>query len=114
MRASAALLLVLAAAGPASAQPALVEELRYWAVHYDQRPQKIDELKTALEAAAESHPQLDTLLALAQACFIYGDIRAKTVEDKLGAYDLGRRAAKRATEIAPRSAAAHFWHGTNA
>ena len=43
-------------------------------------------------------------------CFIWGDIRAKTTDDKLAAYDQGRQAAKRAVELAPRSVPAHLWY----
>jgi tetratricopeptide (TPR) repeat protein len=98
---------------PAWAQSSLVAELRVWATRYHQNPQKIDELRAALEQAAQGAPDLDTLLALSQACFIYGDVRAKTAEEKLEAYDRGREMAKRAVELGPRSAAARFWYGTN-
>ncbi|HXZ44630.1 MAG TPA: tetratricopeptide repeat protein, partial [archaeon] len=50
---------------------------------------------------------------LAQVCFIWGDIRATTTEQRLGAYDEGRMAARRAVELNPKNAAAHFWYGTN-
>lgn len=108
-----AALLLVAAALPAWAQSPLVAELRVWATRYHENPQKIDELRAALEQAAQAVPELDTLLALSQACFIYGDVRAKTTEEKLEAYDRGRQMAKRAVELAPRSAAARFWYGTN-
>ncbi len=45
---------------------------------------------------------------------MYGDVRARTPEEKLEAYDRGRQAAQRAIELAPKSAAARFWYGTNA
>src|SRR5256885_6759694 len=44
---------------------------------------------------------------------MYGDVRARTTEEKLEAYDRGRQAAQRAMELAPKSAAARFWYGTN-
>jgi tetratricopeptide (TPR) repeat protein len=106
-------LLWAAAARPAWSQPSLVAELRVWATRYHENPQKIDELRAALEEAAQGVPEVDTLLALSQACFIYGDVRAKTTEEKLEAYDRGREMAKRAVDLAPRSAAARFWYGTN-
>jgi len=113
MRALPAVLLMVAAALPAWAQSPLAAELRVWATRYHENPQKIDELRTALELAAQTGGDLDTLLALSQACFIYGDVRAKTPDEKLEAYDRGRQIAKRAVELAPRSAAARFWYGTN-
>jgi tetratricopeptide (TPR) repeat protein len=44
---------------------------------------------------------------------MFGDVRAKTPEEKLEAYDRGRQVAKRAVELAPKSAPARFWYGTN-
>lgn len=108
-----AALALLATALPAWAQSPLVAELRVWATRYHENPQKIDELRAALEQAAQTDARLDTLLALSQACFIYGDVRAKTPEEKLDAYDRGRQIAKRAVELAPKSAAARFWFGAN-
>jgi tetratricopeptide (TPR) repeat protein len=64
--------------------------------------------------AAQADPQVDNLLALAQIAFLYGDIRARTVQDKLDAYEQGRQAARRAVELAPRNARAHVWYGINA
>jgi tetratricopeptide (TPR) repeat protein len=113
MRALAAVLLVIAAALPAWAQSPLVAELRVWSTRYNENVQKIDELRTALEQAARQNADLDTLLALSQVCFMYGDVRAKTPEEKLESYDRGRQAAKRAIELAPKSAPARFWYGTN-
>ena len=113
MRALAAALLVIVAALPAWAQSPLVAELRVWSTRYNENVQKIDELRTALEQAAQQNADLDTLLALSQVCFMYGDVRAKTPEEKLESYDRGRQAAKRAIELAPKSAPARFWYGTN-
>jgi tetratricopeptide (TPR) repeat protein len=91
----------------------LVAELQALSTRYHENPKKIDQLKAALEKAAQSDPDSDTFLALAQVCFMYGDVRATTEEAKLAAYDCGRRAAKRAIELAPKSAPAQFWYGTN-
>ncbi len=52
--------------------------------------------------AVKRDPSVDNLLALAQVCFIWGDIRARTADEKLDAYEQGRRAARRAVELAPR------------
>src|SRR5262249_31515413 len=58
-------------------------------------------------------PSVDTLIALAHISFAWGDVRAKTREEKLDAYEQGRQAAKRAVDLAPRNVLAHFWYGTN-
>jgi len=113
MRALVVALVVLASVIPAWAESPLVAELRSLATRYHENPRRIDELKAALERAAQSDPEPDVLLALSQACFIYGDVRARTMEEKLDAYDRGRQAARRAVELAPKNPAAHFWYGTN-
>ncbi|PYO19846.1 MAG: hypothetical protein DMD88_14010 [Candidatus Rokuibacteriota bacterium] len=95
------------------AQSPLVAELEVVATRYHENPARLDALREGLEQAARTDPDVDTLIALARVCFIWGDIRATTVEQKLEAYDRGRRAARLAVERAPRSAAAHFWLATN-
>jgi len=95
------------------AQSPLVAELEVVATRYHENPARLDALREGLEQAARTYPDVDTLIALARVCFIWGDIRATTVEQKLEAYDRGRRAARLAVERAPRSAAAHFWLATN-
>jgi tetratricopeptide (TPR) repeat protein len=105
---------LLATIGTAWAGSPLVGELQALSTRYHEDPKKIDQLKASLEKAVESDPQFETLLALAHVCFIYGDVRAGTAEEKLAAYDRGRQAAKGAIGLAPKSAPAQFWYGTNA
>ncbi|OGK78673.1 MAG: hypothetical protein A2X52_18525 [Candidatus Rokubacteria bacterium GWC2_70_16] len=114
VRALLAALLVLTAAGGASAQSPLVAELRTWDTRYHEDPARLDRLYQGLTEALKTDSHLDNFLALAQISYMWGDVRAKTPEEKLEAYDRGRQAAKRAVELAPRSALAHFWHATNA
>jgi cytochrome c-type biogenesis protein CcmH/NrfG len=64
--------------------------------------------------AAQADPSVDNLLGLAQIAFLYGDVRARDAQEKLDAYEQGRQAARRAAEIEPRNARAHFWYATNA
>src|SRR5262249_47337796 len=114
MRALLTALALLAVVGTAWAGSPLVRELQALSTRYNENPEKIDELKAALEKAGESQAaDVDTLLALAQVCFMYGDVRATTEDEKLAAFDRGRQAAKRAIELAPRSAPAQFWYGIN-
>ena len=113
MCALVALLAVFCAAGPAWAGSPLVGELEAFATRYHENPQKLDELKAGLEKAAQADPDVDTLLALARVCFLWGDARATTEDDKLAAYDRGRQAAKQAIALAPKSAPAQFWYGAN-
>jgi tetratricopeptide (TPR) repeat protein len=113
MRALAVALVVIVTVIPARAESPLVTELRSFSTRYHENLPRIDELRAALEKAAQSDPRPDILLALSEACFMYGDVRAKSTEEKLEAYDRGRQAAQRAIELAPKSAAARFWYGTN-
>jgi len=114
MRALAVALAVMATVIPARAESPLVAELRAFSTRYHENLPHIDELRAALEKAAQSDPRPEIFLALSEACFMYGDVRARTTEEKLEAYDRGRQAAQRAIELAPKSAAARFWYGTNA
>ena len=113
MRALAALLALCTATGTAWAGSPLAGEMQAFATRYHENPQKLDELKAGLEKAAQADPDIDTLLALAWACFLYGDVRATTADDKLAAYDRGRQAAKQAISLAPSSGRAQFWYGAN-
>ncbi len=114
MRALITLLAVLLCAASAWAQSPLVAELRAWANRYHEDPSQIDKIRQGLTEAIKTDSHLDNFLALAQVCFIWGDVRARTAADKLEAYEQGRQAAKRAAELAPRNALAHFWYATNA
>jgi tetratricopeptide (TPR) repeat protein len=100
------------AAGWAQSPPAA--EVRALASRYHQDPARIDTLRAAMVQAAQADPRVDNLLALAQICFLYGDVRAKTPDEKLDAYEQGRQAARRAADAAPGNARAHFWYATNA
>ncbi len=103
----------LAVAGAAWAQPPLVAELDTVATRYHENPARLDAIRDGLEQAVRADAHVDSLVALARVSFIWGDIRATSSEQKLEAYDRGREAARRALELAPRSAAAHFWFATN-
>jgi len=108
-----AALVVLALAVPATAQSPLVSELRRVSVRYHEDPSRLDTLKDGLEKAAAADPRPENLVALAQVEFLWGDIRAKTQEDKLKAYDTGRQAAKRVADGDPKHVVARFWYATN-
>jgi tetratricopeptide (TPR) repeat protein len=114
MRVLAAILLALALPAGAWAQSPLAAEVRALATRYHENTARIDALRAGLAQAVQSDPHVDNLLGLAQAAFLYGDVRGKTPEEKLDAYEQGRQAAKRAAEAAPKNARAHFWYATNA
>lgn len=111
--ATLALVLALGAPLPARAGSAAVAELEAIATRYHEDPSRLDRVRQALERDAGTIPDAETLIALARASFIWGDVRARSADEKLAAYDRGRQAGRRAMELAPRSAAAHFWYATN-
>jgi hypothetical protein len=104
---------ILLSGGPAGAASALVRELEVVATRYHEDPARLDRVRDELRRATASAPDADTLVALARVSLIWGDVRATTTEDKLAAYDQGRQAGKRAAELTPRSAPAHFWAAAN-
>ena len=104
---------LLTATVEAAAQSPLVAELRRVSVRYHEDPTRLDTLREGLERAAAADPHLNNLLALAMISYVWGDVRARTRDDKLTAYDRGRQAARRAVQAEPRSVAAHFWLATN-
>jgi Tetratricopeptide repeat len=113
-RALVGALMLLAAVATAAAEPSLNDEVEIVASQYHRSPHRLDELRAHL-ARVTTGPDVpaDALVALARICFVFGDIRASNVAQKLEAYDAGRHAAARAVERAPRSAPAHFWLAVN-
>jgi tetratricopeptide (TPR) repeat protein len=109
-----ALLLLCCNPASAEAQSPVAAEIRAVATRYHEDPARIDTLREGMARAAASDPQVENLLALAQIAFLFGDVRARTTEEKLAAYEQGRQAAHRAAELDPRNARAHFWYATNA
>ena len=88
-------------------------ELRTFAMRYHENPARLDAIRDGLAQAIRTGADLEDLTALARVCFLWGDIRATTPDQKLEAYEQGRQAAKRAVELDPKSVVAHFWYATN-
>ena len=95
------------------AQSPYAGELRAFYPRYHENPARLDEIREGLERAVAADPHVEDLVALAQACFAWGDIRAMTGAERRGAYERGRQAARRAVELDPENARAHFWYATN-
>ena len=104
---------VLVVASAAWAQSPLARELEVVAVQYHRNPAQLDRVREGLEQAVKTDSHVENFIALSRACFLWGDIRATSREQKLEAYDRGRQTGKRAVELAPRSALAHLWYATN-
>jgi tetratricopeptide (TPR) repeat protein len=107
------MLLFLMPATPSWARSPLAAEVRAFSTRYHEHLPRLDAIREDLLLATKNGADVDDLIALAQVCFIWGDVRAATSEQKLAAYEQGRAAAKRAVELDPKNAAAHFWYGTN-
>ena len=73
----------------------------------------LDRARDLLEAALTADRRVDTLVYLSYVCYLQGDLRATTAEEKLAAYGRGRELGQRAVELAPRSHDAHLWYAIN-
>jgi len=102
----AALVASVFADTPAQAARALI-------ARYDEDVTRLDRARDLLESALTSERRTDTLIALAYVYFLVGDVRARTNDEKLAAYDRGRELGKRAVELAPRDEEAHLWYAIN-
>jgi tetratricopeptide (TPR) repeat protein len=109
----AALLMLLGLTPAAALAQSPAESARVLVSRYHEDPTVIDRARDQLEAALARDRQVDTMVMLAFVHFLYGDVRATTVEDKLASYDRGREIARRAVELAPRNPEAHVWYGIN-
>ncbi len=108
-----AALLVAVTAVAAPGQPAPAEAARAMLARYHEDPALIDRARDLLENAIRRERRVETLITLARACFLAGDVRARTAEEKLAAYQRGREIGERAVELAPRSEDAHVWFALN-
>jgi tetratricopeptide (TPR) repeat protein len=91
-----------------------VETARELVRLYHQDPAALDRARALLESAVAHDSQVETLIMLSYVHFLWADVRATTVEDKLEGYERGRRVGERAVELAPRNADAHLWYAINA
>jgi tetratricopeptide (TPR) repeat protein len=97
----------------AAAQSSLPDELDVVARTYHQAPERLDAIREALKHAVNTTPIAELLVALARAHYNWAEVRARTDDEKLDAFEDGREAAKRAVDLDGRNARAHFWYATN-
>jgi tetratricopeptide (TPR) repeat protein len=108
--ATAVLLVVVATAGFAETP---VEAARALVTRYHEDAARIDHARALLEAALANDRQVETMVMLSYVYYLWGDLRAKTDQEKLDAYDRGRELGERAVELAPKNPDAHVWYAIN-
>ena len=113
MRAAPLLAGLLVASAAFAADPALVTRMAHLATHYHEDPARLDAGRAELEAAVAAEPSVPVMVTLAQITYIWGDVRAKTRDDKLAAYERGRQVADLAVKRDPENADARFWRAVN-
>ena len=107
----AALILLLSAAPAVNAS--LVDDVARAATTYHEAPQRIDDVRTALEAHITGNEDVPHLVAAARANFLWAEFRAPNTTEKIAGYERGRELADRARQLAPRDPGAHFWWAVN-
>ena len=113
------LLLALGVAGPlagavvAHARSPLVGQLNVVATRYHEDPARLDTLREGLEQAVRDDPDAANFTALSRVSFIWGDVRARSDEEKLAAYERGRASGQRAIELEPKNFLGHLWYAIN-
>jgi len=112
MRALLAILVFLLVPTPTLAQPP-IEEAKALIVDYHTDLTRLDRARDLMEKFLKTDPQVEGMILLSRIYFIWGDVRAASAEEKLQAYERGREVGKRAVELAPKNADAHFWYATN-
>lgn len=96
---------------PANGAP--VDDARALMAAYHEDPARIDKARELLVAEVQRDPTLETLVELARAWFLTGEMRATTEATRLDAYERGRDAASRAIALGPRNESAHLYYAAN-
>jgi tetratricopeptide (TPR) repeat protein len=111
--AAALLLMVLAAlaASPARAADDALATAQALLGAWHEDPTRIDRARAVLEAAPD--PSSETLAELSRVWALTGDFRLRNENERVGAYEHGVDAAKRAIAAAPRNDKAHLWLAIN-
>jgi tetratricopeptide (TPR) repeat protein len=107
-----ALALVLSGGGAVHAETA-ADTARTLIARYHEDTSRLDRARDLLESALATERRIDTMVALARVCLLQGDVRARSRDAKLAAYERGREVGQRAIELAPRSEEAHLWYVAN-
>lgn len=109
----AALSCLLVAAQMSAEPEAGGDDARVLLATYHTSPAQIDRARELLEHEGQTGPSADTFIALSRACYLAGELRSTSAEERLAAYDRGREAGRRAVQLAPNNDAAHVWYAIN-
>ena len=109
--AAAVMVLLIVATAVVAETP--VETARALVARYHEDAAAIDRARDLLESALAKDRQVDTMVMLSYVQYLLGDVRAKTDDEKLSAYDHGRQLGERAVELAPKNPDAHVWYAIN-
>ena len=104
---------LVAGAAVAHARSPLVGQLNVVATRYHEDPARLDTLREGLEQAVRDDPDAANFTALSRVSFIWGDVRARSDEEKLAAYERGRASGQRAIELEPKNFLGHLWYAIN-
>ena len=81
---------------------------------YNQDHDRIDETVAMTEEILKRDPDsVEALVFLSRVWLTYGYVKARTKDDLIRVFENGREAAKKAIEIDPRNADAHFFYVAN-
>lgn len=81
---------------------------------YNRNYNKIDETADIAEEILKRDPDnVEALVFLSRVWLTYGYVKARTKEELIRAFENGKEAARRAIELDPRSADAHFFYVAN-
>ncbi|HET7290638.1 MAG TPA: hypothetical protein VFJ67_09395, partial [Thermodesulfobacteriota bacterium] len=98
---------------PASGTPTLDEAWKVFS-GYNLNYNKIDETVAMTEEILKREPDnVPALIFLSRVWLTYGYVKARTKEDLIRVFENGKEAAKKAIEIDPRNADAHFFYVAN-
>ncbi|HET7290432.1 MAG TPA: hypothetical protein VFJ67_08355, partial [Thermodesulfobacteriota bacterium] len=98
---------------PARTVPTLDDAWKFFG-GYNQNYKRIDETVAMTEEILKRDPDnVPALIFLSRVWLTYGYVKARTREDLIRVFENGKEAAKKAIEIDPRNADAHFFYVAN-
>ncbi|MCI0455159.1 MAG: tetratricopeptide repeat protein [Candidatus Dadabacteria bacterium] len=83
-------------------------------LRYYEDPQNLNRAIEKLDKTLKTDPyDIDALILLSRVWLTYGDVVAKSKDEKIKAYEKGRDIGKKGIELSSRNPDAHFWYMAN-